>query len=164
MTTKLERFPKLFSTGLLAAMTLTQPLLTPMSLLAEENLGTRSDPIEVAKPAYLNVCNQFGQATALYVAVAYFDQGGWRSKGWWSVQPSRCAKISVGEGSVWYYAKGSNGLQWTSDNTFCVNLNSRFDIPNSRRNARNQCRGALQGVGMREVRIRGGQTYSLNFR
>jgi uncharacterized membrane protein len=130
----------------------------------EENTGTTSDPIKKLPPAYLRVCNRTN-GEKISIAIAQRKEGVWTSKGWWSPAPNECQTIGLGryEGEVLYYAKGA-GKYWTSDNTFCINQQQAFNIPNSLRNSRNECPQGLVGVGMRSLQIGRGETRTLNLR
>lgn len=129
-----------------------------------EPVGTTSDPLKKLPPAYLKVCNQTN-GEKIDIAIAQRKEGVWTSEGWWSPAPNECWTIALGryEGEVLYYAR-SGGKYWTSDNTFCINQQQAFNIPNSQRNSRNKCPQGLVGVGMRPLRIGRGETYTLNLR
>lgn len=164
MSTKIGQFISLLcSTGILTSVVLTLPLVNPLHALAQDEgpSGSTSDPIESAKPSYLDVCNKNSQSGILSVAIATRREGGWLSKGWYHVPFNTCSRISLGyyQGEVMYYAKSSSRQEWTSSNTFCVNPNSRFEIPYSQANSRDTCGKTLQGVGMRSI----GKSRLLNF-
>lgn len=135
-----------------------------LPVVSQEETGTSESPIKILSPAYLMVCNEQA-GRAIYIAIAQREGSRWRSRGWWSPEQNKCLTIALGEyeGEVFYYAEDTVGHYWTSNNTFCINQQKAFGIPNSLRNSRNECPQGLAGVGMRPIRIGRGQTYTLRF-
>lgn len=86
----------------------------------------------IAAPAEagLTVCNKAKRPAK--IALGRFDGRDWRSEGWWTVQPGKCAEIVTGKlDARYYYLYGSDddaGV-WDGGTSFCVGTGEKFSIP-----------------------------------
>lgn len=89
---------------------------------------------ELEKYTYVNFCNKTSYQT-IYVALAYWDGTGLRSKGWYSVKSGECNTASVAQnynGNVYVYAEYNSGeISWPGQYSFCVDPVERFSISES---------------------------------
>jgi uncharacterized membrane protein len=79
--------------------------------------------------AALSVCNK--AKTQAKVALGRFDGRDWRSEGWWTLAPGKCADVVPGKLDARYYylyaADGDAGV-WDGGTGFCVIEDRKFSI------------------------------------
>lgn len=107
----------------------------------------------------LNFCNQTNNP--IYTSyVAYDQNNGWQSRGWYRVEAQQCRDVSLQReyrGNVYMYGEYNQGEQYWGGNdaSFCVHRTNRFDLPNADRSA---CNGRdWKRVSMRLFSVRPGQ-------
>jgi uncharacterized membrane protein len=94
--------------------------------------------------AWLNICNK-GSTRIKNLAVGYYENGDWKSDGWWSLNPGECRRVYEHDlrnsGKLFYYYV--EGQKWSnqSDGGFCIATNRNFTF--FERNIKSQCGQAI---------------------
>jgi uncharacterized membrane protein len=87
--------------------------------------------IALTMPAHaaLNICNKARHPAK--VALGRFDGRAWKSEGWWTIQPGKCAElIKMPLEARYYYIYGTDtdsGV-WDGGTSFCTATNEKFSI------------------------------------
>lgn len=124
---------------------------------------SHSYPHENQKNTQINFCNSLSTKST-YIAIG-FPNGD--SRGWYSVKPSNCRKVSLGryEGEIFYYVlKDKNSTDKDQINQekqpFCINLQDKFNF-----SEKFACEGNnLQKVNMKPVRVTVGNLTLVNLK
>lgn len=105
----------------LAATVPTQPQIPIPQIPPQEPRVPQESPF-----FQFRVCNS--GCAPISVALSYYDNGRWITRGWWNVEGNQCTSLgSFNKGLFYYYAKTRYGdLEWRGNYGLCVEFPGPF--------------------------------------
>lgn len=96
-----------------------------------------------------SVCNASSESK-VWIAYAHLSDSTWQIEGWREIAKGQCSKLTptIPSKTIYYYAQGSDGGEWSGDKQLCLHPSNRFSLTD-----KSTCSGDYQLRGFLPVDV-----------